>query len=97
VSDGCTEVDLTGMLIPWFAGSARLIRMELSPHVYLPCFETERALGEVLDDVGITYDSIKRIDSHREFLLSVPAHVTVITNLRKSPQGTFRFTQIFRD
>lgn len=89
------EITLTGKLVPFRNGQPIMLNFTMSPHTYLPCFDTESELREMMADIG--WDNIKHVDDGQEFLVSIPPHVVVITKLRKTERGTFKFLQVFRD
>lgn len=91
------ELSLTGKLIPYKECQPCYLNMPLSHHAYLPCFDGEDELRAMMASAKIDFDNIKHIDDGRDFLVSIPAHIIVITNMRWTERGTIKFLQVFRD
>lgn len=97
------EVTLSGLLFPWriLAGGGEpvFVSMPGSEALYLACFENVDDLRDVLYRANVPFDSIKRIDDGGEFLESIPRRlddreVKIIRDLRFTPEGRVRFTEI---
>lgn len=92
------ELDLTDMFVPFYDnGQPCLLNLPMSPHEYLPCFDTTEQLRRVLERGEVAYDRIKKIDNGREFMVSVPPEVIIVVNMRWTERGTIKFLQVFRD
>lgn len=95
---------LTGKLFPWDQRRQQpvLLNMPGSPYNYIPLFSSKRQLEEMMQGGEIPYDSIKMIDHGEEFvsgLLESGADVRqttkLILDLRFTPEGRVRFTELF--
>jgi hypothetical protein len=92
------DTTLTGLLFPWKNDQPVLIHMlGVSPEVfYLPLFENADQLREVCGRANIEFESIKQVEDGAEFFSSIPPEIIIVANLRFTPEGKIRFTQVQR-
>ena len=91
------ELSLTGKFVPYQGGQPCMLNMPMSPHTYLPCFDTETELRRFLGRGDVTFDDIKEVTDGPDFLASIPHDIVVIAKLRWTERSTIKFLQIFRD
>lgn len=87
----------TDKFIPYKNGQPCLLNMPLSPHDYLPCFDSAKELRTFFERAKVTFDDIKQITEGREFKVSIPYDIILITKLRFTESGTVKFVQLFRN
>ena len=92
------SVSLTGLLFAVRGPNMVLVNMfgDSTMSLHLPLFAGPEQLREVLHRVGIEFDGIKQVEDGHEFLQSVPPDIVVVTNLRFTPEGKTRYTQVQR-
>jgi hypothetical protein len=95
---------LTGKLFPWDQRRQQpvLLNMPGSPYDYIPLFSSKQQLEEMMQGGEIPYDDIKVIDHGEEFVAGllesggdVMQKTKVILDLRFTPEGKVRFTELF--
>ena len=88
--------DIKGFLIP-YKDDARPVTVNVigSDKTYLPIFSTKETFDSGMSE--IPFVKIKQIEDASEFLFeAVPEMLTVIIDLRKTPEGKVRYTEIFQ-
>lgn len=89
-------VSLTDKLIPFIGTQPHFMGVTGSSDLYLPCFDKQEQLEEIMEKVEITEYTIKRIENGAEFLESIPADIKVALNFRILENGKVRWTEIQR-
>lgn len=90
------EITLEGRVFPWSAGMPVLLSIPGSKAFYLPCFDSPDLLVEVMDEIGVTWESIKLIQDGTDFFTSVlEGHmdVKIIVDLH-FVDGKIRFREV---
>lgn len=94
------EIVLTGMFLPWYAGTASCIDLPGAGDTYLKAvvvFSTVAKLEAAVKLIALPCERIKKIDEHWEFLASIPADLLVVVDPWITPEGTTRYMQVLRD
>lgn len=94
------EVSLGGLLLPWHEGQPSLIELPGAGDSYLVAvalFSTLEKLESAMKAVAVPYQSVKKIDDSRSFLVSIPPQILVVVDPWITPEGTTRYTQLLRD
>lgn len=95
---------LTGKLLPWDEKRQQpvMLNMPGSDLNYLPLFSSKRQLEELMQGGEIPYDGIKVIDHGEEFVtgllessMEALQRTKVVLDLRFTPEGRVRFTELF--
>lgn len=92
-------MELTECVCPWQGDRPVVLNMGETSDKFLPLFSTAEKLHEMMDPIGIPYESVKQMSNTSEFINSLPrslpdGDLRIIFDPHWLEDGALRFAEI---